>query len=124
MRACVLWLGLALATDACALTGYDFGDYERAGSATNATAAGAAGEAGRANDVTPFSVGLSGAGDGGAGGAGDPDAACEPQTCFALGLECGPGPQYGKDGCGAELDCGGCFWWFQECRQNTCVIPE
>jgi len=126
---------LTLATSACALTGYDFGDYERA--AVNSAPAGAAGAAGAAGEANPFSTSLpsSGAGEGGAavtlpseGGAaakppseGGAGATTRP-TCFALGVECGPIPD--GDGCGKPLECGACFWWFHECRQNRCVIPE
>lgn len=140
------WVGvglLALVPSACALAGYDFGDYERA--AVNSAPAGAAGEA---NATNPFSTSLSssgaasegeGKGKGGAapslpsegeGGAGAApslptvEPTCAPRSCFALGLECGPIPE--GEGCGQlpPPDCGGCFWWFQECRQNRCVIPE
>jgi len=28
------------------------------------------------------------------------------------------------DGCGGPLDCGGCFWWFQDCQQNVCQFSK
>lgn len=133
-----LWpAALGLVAGSCALAGYDFGDYERAPVA----AAGSAASAGSANAIaitaTPFaSVGgetsTSGQGNAGqatanssgaAGAAGEePTPLCQPRGCFELGLACGPAPH--DDGCGQALDCGPCFWWFQECVENRCVIPE
>lgn len=45
---------------------------------------------------------------------------CVPQSCEDLAVECGSV----DDGCGQSLDCGGCFWWFLECRQNACEFTE
>lgn len=56
-------------------------------------------------------------GGGEGGGAGAPE--CEPQHCWGLGAQCGPI----DDGCGGELDCGRCFWWFEACAENRCIIP-
>jgi hypothetical protein len=135
------WLALAaLLTSACALTGYDFGDYRGAtGNREPSAAAGAGGESeagsGGSEPTGPLvttafgvggeSLGTAGAGEsvGGAGTAGaaqNVGGACEPRGCFEQGLVCGPA----DDGCGQPLDCGGCFWWFQQCRQNRCEIPE
>jgi hypothetical protein len=135
----------------CALTGYDFGDYQRgaptksaggepsiksetalgaesAGGAGNA--GGAAGEAstgdapagGQSNPSgqggTASNAGQAGAAaDGGLTGTG---GACEPQGCLDQAVECG----VVTDGCGRALDCGGCLWWFLECRQNLCEFSE
>jgi hypothetical protein len=45
---------------------------------------------------------------------------CVPQTCEGLPAACGSR----DDGCGHELDCGSCFWWFLECRENVCEFKE
>lgn len=140
-----LWLAtLGLLTGACALAGYDFGDYERAPVTTSASAAGTSGSANASTLTTPSiggepsgASGRSTAGDAASGTAGEapanaagaggaagaeptPFGACEPRSCFELGLACGPA----DDGCGQPLDCGACFWWFQECVENRCEIPE
>ena len=128
-----LWLAaLGLLTGACALAGYDFGDYERA---PVTTSVGGAATAGSANAIsitaTPFAsaggeAGASGGATGASGASGapgeEPTPFCEPRSCFALGLACGPAPS--GDDCGQPLDCGPCFWWFQECVENRCEIPE
>ncbi len=135
------WLGLCtLATSACALTGYDFGDYQPVVAAVAGDPAGGAAEApltdepagggasaGSAGAMGPVATtfGLGGDpffnGPNGNGGAGPGSpAACEPATCGALGVECG----IADNGCGAPQNCGACFWWFQECRQNRCEIAE
>lgn len=141
-RAALLcWLGLV--SSACAVIGYDFGDYQRAssgnsnGGVPSEAATALAGEAPLSPEPTPFGVagapfdvggapsdiaGAPGATEaqalpvGGEGGA----AGCVPLGCLEQAVECGPA----TDGCGRELDCGGCFWWFLECRQNACVIVE
>lgn len=139
-----LWLAaLGLLTGACALAGYDFSDYERApvttstgggdsagsanGIATTATpfasaggdTSAAAGQ-GASGEVTSSTAGAPGA-SGASGGAGEePTPFCVPRSCFELGLACGPA----DDGCGQPLDCGACFWWFQECVENRCEIPQ
>ena len=120
-RLCFAALGLL--TGACALAGYDFGDYERAPSTTTAGGASAAGSAnGIAITGAPFASagGEASANAAGAAGAGpEPSTFCEPRGCFELGLACGPA----YDGCGQPLDCGPCFWWFQECVENRCEVP-
>jgi len=151
-RAARLGLGLgfsALATSACALTGYDFGDYQPAAPTAGAPAGGD-GTTGKLGpiattfgvggdpDLGPSSGGRSGDGgegeDGGssateggacvtsaAGAAGDATAsACEPLPCADLGEECG----LADNGCGATQNCGPCFWWFQECVANVCEITK
>lgn len=142
MRAVVSrpWLAvLGLLPSACALAGYDFGDYERAStnheeSTTGGVAEAAAGEAGEAGEAAGGQMsamgGTASAGTGSVGpvastfGAGGEStgSACQPQGCFEQQLECGLAPS--GDGCGQPLDCGACFWWFQECRQNRCEITE
>jgi hypothetical protein len=150
-RALGSWLGLlGFATSACALAGYDFDDYERAEpkATSEPTAVG-----GDPSTSVPFDVTLStttaaaggekpddgadardGAGASATSSGGDAatradtaeagaGAGCRPQTCFELGLECGSSPPL-PNSCGMPVDCGACFWWFQECRQNRCVIPE
>lgn len=149
------WPALAaLFINACALAGYDFGDYR--GATVNGEASAGAehdgdtgasggeselGTAGRDSGsgngggsaepagplVTASTFGVGGETAGGDNTGGSTDAggasgsgACEPRGCFEQGLVCGPA----DDGCGRPLDCGGCFWWFQECRQNRCEIPE
>lgn len=136
-----LWFAaLGLLTGACALAGYDFGDYERAPATTSPGAAGTAGSGSSISiTATPFASAAgetsaaAGQGAGGddqisragasseAGGPGEgPTPLCVPRGCFELGLACGPA----ADGCGLPLDCGPCFWWFQECVDNRCKIPE
>jgi hypothetical protein len=56
--------------------------------------------------------------EGGASGASS--SGCAPRTCEDLAVECGGV----DDGCGQALDCGGCFWWFLECRENLCQFTE
>jgi hypothetical protein len=53
-------------------------------------------------------------GAGGEGGAGQ----CEPRDCFDAQAQCGGL----DDGCGHQLDCGPCFWWFEQCIESHCVI--
>jgi hypothetical protein len=70
-------------------------------------------------EPTTFGVG------GGPGTEGQPEggassSGCVPQSCEGLAVECGSV----DDGCGQSLDCGGCFWWFLECRQNLCEFTE
>lgn len=123
-----LWLAaLGLLAGACALAGYDFGDYERAPVAGSVDDSGGGGVtsaagAGPANDATATAFPAAGgeAGDGGAGPESTTFGTCEPRGCFELGLACGPA----EDSCGQPLDCGPCFWWFQECVENRCEIPE
>jgi hypothetical protein len=144
-----LWFAaLGLLTGACALAGYDFGDYERAPVTTSASGAGTAGSAngisitatpfasaagetsatagqGAGGDATTSAAGESGAPgvpEATAGSGEEPTPFCAPRSCFELGLACGPAPS--GDGCGQPLDCGPCFWWFQECVENRCEIPE
>jgi hypothetical protein len=63
-------------------------------------------------------------GEGGsdAGGArGEAGArSCEPElfACLDAGAQCGSV----EDSCGRALDCGQCFWWFEQCQHNHCVI--
>jgi hypothetical protein len=130
------WLALfGLVSSACALAGYDFGDYEQAQVSTDDGASAGAGGADTtaSNPVLPiastFGVGGETAGEtagestGGQGAGGESaGGACEPQSCFQQQLECGQVPT--GDGCGQPLDCGACFWWFQECRLNRCKIAE
>ena len=130
MRAVALLPRLALfglVPSACALAGYDFGDYQRAPINDEPNPSGDAGDGGARNNTGPvtataFGVGGQGtAGDGEANG-GERNTTCAPQTCLDQELECGPSPS--GDGCGQPLDCGACFWWFQVCRQNRCEISE
>lgn len=148
-RRALRWLCvLGFAPTACALAGYDFGDYQRAstgdsGGATSrqttantASVAGAAdgGAGGEASssagapsehpigpEPTTFGVGGTPSTEqppeGGAGGS--PDG-CQPASCQDQAAECGSI----DDGCGQALDCGGCFWWFLECRENLCQFTE
>ena len=85
-----------------------------AGSAGNAGNAGSAGNGGGGNAGASDGGLRDGAARDGAGGGpardggardGAPDGPCAPQTCQALGLECGSRP----DGCGGRLDCGTCM---------------
>jgi hypothetical protein len=64
--------------------------------------------------------GESGAASGGACGAGGEGGAatCEPRDCFDALAQCGGL----DDGCGHQLDCGPCFWWFEQCVESHCVI--
>jgi hypothetical protein len=143
-RLCFAALGLL--TGACALAGYDFGDYERAPATTTTGGADAAGSAnGIATTATPFAhaggdtstaagqgaggeatgraagaASATGASGAAGGAAEEPTPFCVPRGCFELGLACGPA----HDGCGQTLDCGACFWWFQECVENRCEIPQ
>ena len=127
------WLVLTgIATSACALTGYDFGDYQRArpsGSAAgeasgpSASTFGIGGETGAAGARSETNGGgRAGEGSGAEAGASSPGSggACEPQGCFDQNVECG----VVTDRCGTALDCGGCVWWFLECRQHLCEIVE
>jgi hypothetical protein len=62
-------------------------------------------------------------GPGGAGGisstgAGGEGGACQPRSCAEAEAKCGSL----DDGCGSELDCGGCFWWFEQCLENQCAV--
>jgi hypothetical protein len=140
---------LGFATSACALAGYDFGGYER-GEPTATSEPPAVG--GEPSTSVPFDVTLTtttpaaggekpndgadardGAGASATSSGGDAAnsaetagagaGGCPPQTCFELGLECGESPPR-PSSCETPVDCGACFWWFQECRQNRCVIPE
>lgn len=142
------WLSLtACLTGSCALTGYDFGDYEPApvngdqrpgaGGETlddeslggrrlrgRSETGGAAGEPAGDGAVelvsSAFGVGGAVAANAGAGAGQNTGRPCQPRSCFEQGLLCGPA----LDTCGQPLDCGVCFWWFQECHQNRCEIPE
>jgi hypothetical protein len=139
---------LGLATSACALAGYNFGDYERGEptatseptavggepstsvpfDATLTTSIAAGGEKPNDGADARDGAGASATSSGGdaANSADTAGAACRPQTCLELGLECGDSPSL-PSSCGMRgtpLDCGACFWWFQKCRQNRCVIPE
>jgi len=64
--------------------------------------------------------GASGASGGGSdeGGRG-PKPECLPRDCWGAEAECGAS----DDGCGQPLDCGVCFWWFEACANNRCIIP-
>jgi hypothetical protein len=141
-----LWFAaLGLLTGACALAGYDFGDYERAPVAASTGGDSAGSANGIATTATPFAsaggntstaAGQGAGGDstvsasGGASASGAPSTSggareeptpfCVPRGCFELELACGPA----DDGCGQPLDCGACFWWFQKCVENRCEIPE
>jgi hypothetical protein len=141
MRSRVLWLWATLSgltTSACALAGYDFDQYRPdspdaaattfsslggaaevplAGAASHA--GGAAGEGGAAAAAEGGSVA---GGEGGAAATGEGGTAgkCEPRGCFTLPASCG----VVDDGCGKQLDCGECFWWFEECRQHVCEISQ
>jgi hypothetical protein len=53
------------------------------------------------------------AGAGGEAGA----TGCAPVDCEAP-VQCGAV----DDGCGRSTDCGPCFWWFEQCHENRCVI--
>ena len=136
MRTLRWMLGLSLASTACAAIGYDFGDYQQASSSGGASTmanpspvgsdSGAAGE-GPSPNTSTGNGGFGGARDGcearSEGGAAEapssPDG-CVPRDCVEQALECGAA----DDGCGAPLDCGGCFWWFLECRHNVCEFTE
>ena len=115
---------LGLLSCACAFTGYDFDDYKPAMSGDASSSAkqpAAAGEAGAPSDGgSPPETGGASQSAGGAGGIGV-EAACQPLDCLQLQTECGV---VADDGCGNPLDCGSCFWWFEECRQNVCEITE
>jgi hypothetical protein len=141
---------LGLVASACALVGYDFGEYERdsttprqdaEGGVAGATEADATAKENGTVDpiepmppveplapfVAPYAAGgahdadatpSDAAGAGGAAGT-ETRAACEPRGCLVLeGQRCG----VTDDGCGAPLDCGTCFWPFQECEQSMCRI--
>jgi hypothetical protein len=145
---------LGFAATSCALAGYDFGDYQRATSsdggastrettASTESVAGSA-EGGQATGGAPNDPGVGASpsagatagqpigpepttfGVGGAGGTemppegGASGSDCVPRSCEDLALECG----HVDDGCGQALDCGGCFWWFLECRQNLCEFTQ
>jgi hypothetical protein len=126
------WLLLTgIATSACALTGYDFGDYQRAtpsGSAAgdasgpSASTFGIGGEPAAAGASSETNGGRAGESSGAEAGATSPGSggACEPQGCFDQKVECG----VVTDRCGRALDCGGCLWWFLECREHLCQIVE
>jgi hypothetical protein len=137
---------LGFATSACALAGYDFGGYERAPVTSEPPAVGGEPSTSVPVDITLTATtaaggekpndgadardgaGASATSSGGdaANSAETAGAACRPQTCLELGLECGESPPL-PNRCGMRgmlADCGACFWWFQECRQNRCVIPE
>jgi hypothetical protein len=127
-RALRPWLLLfGLVSSACALTGYDFDQYQPA-----TAGGGAAAESDNAKPKLTETAGqpsvLAGGNGGersaGAGavadGPGAAGAGCEPKSCFDLAVECGAT----DDGCGGPLDCGGCFWWFQDCQANTCQFTE
>lgn len=152
MRDLGRWLFLlGLSTGACALAGYDFGEYEQeppaSGQNPEDSAGGAPSPAGIGVDdpigvsgpivpVAPYAAPYGASGDGGehssgtapsdaagagAGGAATGEACpdCKPRGCLELdGQRCG----VMDDGCGNTLDCGTCFWSFQECRQNLCQI--
>lgn len=62
---------------------------------------------------TPLPTGQ--AGQGGSGGSPE----CVPRDCFEAEAQCGTL----ENGCGKPLDCGPCFWWFEECALNRCIIP-
>jgi hypothetical protein len=71
-------------------------------------------------DQTTLADGAGGQGEGGQGGSGGEGVTeCKPRGCWEAEAQCGPL----DDGCGEPLDCGPCFWWFEECLQNRCVIP-
>jgi hypothetical protein len=117
----VSFVSLGLLSCACAFTGYDFDDYKPAMSGAASSSAkqpATAGKAGAPSDggSQPEAGGASQS----AGGVGG-EAACRPLDCLQLQAECGI---IAGDGCGNPLDCGGCFWWFEECSQNVCIIVE
>jgi hypothetical protein len=131
-RALLLSL-VGLPCAACALVGYDFDGYREAPAAAGAPSQDAismseadAAQAGDAPLVaSTFSAGgaaqeLGEAGRGGQAGQGV-SPPCEPRGCFEQGAECGP---LADDGCGSQLHCGVCFWWFEVCEKNSCIIPE
>lgn len=45
---------------------------------------------------------------------------CEPQAsaCLDAQAQCGAI----VDACGRTIDCGSCFWWFEQCHYNLCVV--
>jgi hypothetical protein len=120
------WLVLCgLLTSACALVGYDFDHYHAGAAEPTATMSSSGG--GDEPAATTFSAGgvseepapdgdPAGGNPGGEAGA----AACQPRGCSILPASCG----VLDDGCGTPLDCGQCFWWFEECRQHLCQIPQ
>jgi hypothetical protein len=75
---------------------------------------------GAAHGVAPEPCGDGGASgactsaSGGAGGEGT----CQPRDCSEAQAQCGGL----DDGCGNQLDCGACFWWFEQCIDNRCFI--
>jgi hypothetical protein len=66
----------------------------------------------------PESCGEAGeAADGARAAAGAPS---EPQAsaCLDAQAQCGSI----TDACGRNIDCGPCFWWFEQCHHNLCVV--
>lgn len=98
------------------------------GAAEDPGGAGPAGGATGNEDGTVFTTfGSGGAPLGGAPAAGGESASgeagapsCGPElfACFDAGAQCGSV----VDSCGRALDCGVCFWWFEQCQHNQCVI--
>jgi hypothetical protein len=145
MRTALLTLGLL--SGACAAFGYDFDEYQAAdahgsGGTTTAGArsrstdlepdaggerstkvAGITAAAGATEPEEPAAGGAGAASAGAAGelcvgGAGAVTTSCATTSCSDTGAQCGSR----DDGCGKLLDCGPCFWWFETCQDNLCVI--
>lgn len=68
-------------------------------------------------DEAPGAGGVGGTGSAGLGGGGE-GGSCEPRSCVDAQAKCGSI----DDGCGTQLDCGDCFWWFEQCLENQCAI--
>jgi hypothetical protein len=113
----------------CALFGYDFDAYGPAPTARPASGGvnadpseNQAGEGGR-RALRPEIAGVGGQAEGELGGAdqgGESAAGCRALSCEAESKQCGAA----TDGCGRPLDCGQCFWWFEVCSQNRCIIAQ
>jgi hypothetical protein len=77
-------------------------------------------------DPIASTLGAGGAGDlpifeqAGAGGMPGDLATCGAWSCVEQGAQCGSV----VDACGDRQPCGACLWWFEECRQNRCLIIE
>ena len=128
-RALRPWLVLfGLVSSACALTGYDFDQYQPATAGGGAAAVEPYSSKPKlletAGQPTQLAGGCSGDGGGSAAEQGpsgaETEAGCEPKSCLDLAVECG----VTDDGCGEPLDCGGCFWWFLDCQANVCQFSK
>lgn len=74
---------------------------------------------GAPHDSPPESCGEAGAAaEGTRASAGAPS--CDPQVsaCLDAQAQCGAI----ADSCGRSIDCGPCFWWFEQCHHNLCVV--